>query len=362
MFPRAWLLTLAGWTVPAVLSTSLIVVRAGSTENAASWGETFIQQLPSWWIWALLTPGVFALSRQWPIQGRPWWKSLLVHSMLGVGTVILYMALEAPFAILREGRAVDVGSWAGAVVGGLSFQFVTHYLIYFALVGLSHAFDGARRIREGELEAARLERELGESRLLALRTQLQPHFLFNTLHAIGGMIREGHGEKAIRMLSGLSGLLRHTLDQVQKPRIPLHEEMEALERYIEIEEARFEDRLQVERVIDAECAQALVPALLLQPLVENAVRHGVEARRGVGKVRIAASRTGDRMKIIVEDDGPGFPPGFQPGLQARIGLGTTTRRLEEGFGDRARIAFTNATTGGARVLVDLPWELEQGNE
>lgn len=281
---------------------------------------------------------------------------MAVHGLVGVLVVVLYLTLEAPFAIAREGRIITLATWARAFEGSVSFQFLTNYLIYFALVGVGHALNGAAELREREVQASRLEAQLAEARLRSLRAQLQPHFLFNTLHTIGGLVREGDADRAVRMLTGLSGLLRHTLDRVESPRIPLHEELEALERYLEIEEVRFEDRLQVQRHIDPTVTDALVPALLLQPLVENAVRHGIEDRIGTGRIRIEARREVDGLVLQVSDDGRGLPADFDLERDAGVGLGSTRRRLDEWYGSGASLRAEHRAPHGTRITVSIPWE------
>lgn len=351
---RGALAILIVWTVPAVLSSSLILVRQRGPGDRQEWWPTLIGQLPSWWLWALLTPLVLLLARKIIVAGPSMWKPLLFHATIGVVVVALYVTLEAPFAIHREGRALTPESWIGAIGGGLSFQFITNYLIYFALVGVGHAMSTSRALRARDLQASRLETQLADSRLDALKAQLQPHFLFNTLHTIGGLVREGESDRAVRMISGLSGLLRHTLDQVKSPELPLHAELEALERYVEIEEVRFEDRLQVERAIDPDVADTNVPALLLQPLVENAIRHGVERRADAGLVRIEAVRDGSSLLLRVTDDGIGLPEHFDLEQDEGVGLGSTRRRLAELYGHEGTISVRRIEPYGTEVTVRLP--------
>lgn len=358
---KRFVLVVLAWTVPAVLSTSLIVVRQRDAD-AAGWWPTLAGQLPSWWLWALLTPLVMALCRRVPVTGPRWWRPLAVHAGAGLVVVLVYLAAEAPFAVLREGRDLTATSWASATVGGVAFLFVTNYLIYFALVGVGHAWASARALREKELHASRLETQLADARLESLKAQLQPHFLFNTLHAIGGLVRQGEGQKAVRMIAGLSTLLRHTLDQVTSPEIPLHAELEALERYVEIEEIRFEGRLEFERSIDPVVIDVAVPALLLQPLVENAIRHGLAHRSESGRVTISARGMGDSLLIRVSDDGAGVAHDFDVEARAGVGLRTTRRRLTQLYGDAASLDVKPLEPHGTEVVVRLPQRSEGAPE
>ena len=348
------MLALLAWTFPAVLSASLIIVREGGGEGSPQWWPSLIGQLPSWWVWALLTLPVLALATRFPIRSEGAWRALVLHALLGFGVVIVYMAAEAPFAILREGRTITPTSWVNATLGGLAFRFTTNYLIYFALVGLGHAIRSTRELRDREFQTSRLEAELADRRLASLRAQLQPHFLFNTLHAISSLVREGDRDRAVRMISGLSGLLRHTLDHVRTPEIPLHEELEALERYLEIEEVRFEDRLEIGRDIDPRALDINVPALLLQPLVENAIRHGIEERALARIVEIRARLDGDVLELRVTDDGKGLPADFDLAAKQGVGLSSTRKRLEQLYGGDAHLEVCSREPHGTQVTARVP--------
>lgn len=349
---RTFLWALGTWTVPAILSTSLILVRPGGEDRL--WWTTLLEQLPNWWIWAALTPGVLWLAERLPIDADRLRHGVIVHLVLGTFVVVLYMGAQAPFAILAEGREVTLLSWRDAVMGGLAFQFVTHFVIYFAIVGVGLVLRTTRILREREVLSARLESQLAVARIDALRASLQPHFLFNTLNVISGLVREGQPTRAVDMIARLSGLLRHTLDHVTTPEIPLHQELEALERYVEIEEIRFEDRLEVERSIDPEVHDVLVPALLLQPLVENAVHHGIGRRAGAGWIRIEASEVEGRLRIAVIDDGAGVGHDFDLHQPLGVGLGHTQKRLRELHGDAADVTIQRVTPHGTEVSVLLP--------
>ncbi|MEM7417410.1 MAG: histidine kinase [Gemmatimonadota bacterium] len=349
---KTLLWALGAWTLPAILSTSLILVRPGA--DGRLWWPTLVEQLPNWWIWAALTPAVLSLAERVPIEAERLWFGVLAHLGLGTLVVVVYLTAQAPFAVLAEGRAVTLASWGNAVLGGLAFQFVTHYVIYFAIVGAGLALRATRILGEREVVAARLESQLAVARIESLRASLQPHFLFNTLNAISGLVREGRSNRAVEMIAGLSGLLRHTLDHVTSPEIPLHEELEALERYIEIEEVRFEDRLEIERSIDPALQDALVPALLLQPLVENAVHHGIGRRAGAGWISVEAAEDEGRLRLVVRDDGAGVPQGFDVDRSTGIGLGHTRKRLEELHGRDAQLEVRRVAPYGTEVSVLLP--------
>jgi two-component system, LytTR family, sensor kinase len=212
--------------------------------------------------------------------------------------------------------------------------------------------DYARRNRERELRAARLERELTEARLQALKMQLNPHFLFNTLNMISSHVHDDPS-RAEEMIAHLSDFLRMTLRHSQEQEVPLSTELEFLEAYLAIMKARFEDRLAVELRSADDAREALVPHLVLQPLVENAVSHAMDDRRP-GRLRLQAARVGDRLRLVLEDNGPGLPDG-DAALGRGIGLTNTAERLRQLYGADHSLAFTRSDEGGLRLELELPY-------
>jgi sensor histidine kinase YesM len=238
-----------------------------------------------------------------------------------------------------------MGRWSAALDG----------LAYVALIGLAHAGVFHRRYREREQQAALLASRLNEARLHALQAQLQPHFLFNSLNGIATLLRRDPA-KAEEMLLSLSELLRVALSSSHRQEIPLREEMDFLGRYLEIQRMRFGDRLQVSEEIDASATDCLVPALLLQPLVENAIRHGLEPSGRPGLLRIAALRKGAWLQITVEDNGVGLPPGES--LNAGVGLANVRERLATLHGAAQAFDITQRPAGGVVVSIKLPARTE----
>jgi sensor histidine kinase YesM len=229
----------------------------------------------------------------------------------------------------------------------IGFSVVT----FWAIVGVVAAADYYRLYRDRELRAARLEGALAGAQLQALQAQLQPHFLFNTLNAIASLIPESPAA-AEEMVESLADLLRASLRDGREHEIPLEREMEILDQYLRIQELRFQDRLRVRRALPAELAAALVPPLLLQPLVENAIKHGVAPRPGGGLVSVRAEGSRDQVVIVVEDDGPGFTGAARDG--AGLGLANTRERLERLYGDASALVVGDRPGGGASVTVRLP--------
>jgi two-component system, LytTR family, sensor kinase len=334
---RGWLAVWSGWTALALffaVSNSLTYV---STGRPANWALTIKRSLTEWWLWALVTPVVVSLARRFPIHGPRLWRNLAIHFAAGTALAVAKtMADRALFGLLT-------GFWMYLLASTLALNFV----IYAVLVAAAHGLEYYRRSRERE----HLEAQLSKTRLQLLGMQLQPHFLFNTLNTIAEMVHEDP-DAADTMIAGLSDLLRRTLELGSVQEIPLERELDLVARYLEIQKARFGDRLQVTISVapGAECAA--VPALLLQPLVENAIRHGLAARLDAGRIDIDARVDGRTLTLIVTDDGSGSEETI--GGPERVGLGNTRARLEALYGDRCRLVLTRAEGRGARVTIEIP--------
>jgi LytS/YehU family sensor histidine kinase len=229
-------------------------------------------------------------------------------------------------------------------------------MTYCAIVGLSHGVDYYRESRTREKRAAQLETKLVEAQLKTLQGQLHPHFLFNTLHAISALIHRD-ADDADRMISRLSDLLRLTLEHEGTQEVSLKEELEFLQKYLEIEQIRFQDRLTVKFSVQPEVLDARVPTLILQPVVENAIRHGIGPLTGGGLVEVSARADGPMLWMQVRDTGAGLSEDALTALQKGIGLSNTRARLECLYGSRQRFEFSNAQ-GGLTVRIVIPLRVE----
>jgi two-component system LytT family sensor kinase len=223
---------------------------------------------------------------------------------------------------------------------------------YFATLAAGLAIRFYRLYHDRRLRVSKLETELAVTKLRALEMRLRPHFLYNALHTIGGLVRTEQGPAAVRMIAGLGDLLRHTLREEEAQEVPLSRELELTFRYLDIEQARFGDRLRVEVEIDPETANAHVPSLLLQPLVENAVRHGVESSPGGGQVVVRAYRDGDALCLDVQDSGSGPR---EEAVGNGIGLSTTRARLEQLYGRKHTLQLERGKSGGALASIRIPF-------
>jgi len=325
-------------------------------------------------LWALLLPVVLALFR-WADVRANLKRGVGWVLVIGVPVAVVHVAVErglfAVATLTREGiypnfttsfdfRAVDpygIGGWQLVVF--LFRRFIADYFTYFIVAALCVAYEHFLRSQEQEAQAQALQVQLAQAQLQALRMQVNPHFLFNTLNAITVLVRGGETAKAGRTLRLLSDMLRATFRGADVQMVPLREEIDLLERYLEIEEIRFEDRLRVEIDVDPDVSEVPVPYLLLQPLVENAVRHGVAPHAEAGVVRVSAQPTTHGQKgveLVVADSGPGFPDDTETLLAESegVGLANTKRRLETLYGEAHTFELGTAAEGGARVTLRLP--------
>jgi two-component system LytT family sensor kinase len=335
---RAWLAVWCGWTALALffaVSTSLTYRTSG---RPALWTFTLQRSLSEWWLWALLTPLVVFAARRFPVHGRHLVRHTIVHVVIGMVVAVgKTLADRAIFALVS-------GFWTYILFTTLALQFT----LYAAVVAAAHGVEYYRRSRERE----QLEAQLAETRLHMLNMQLQPHFLFNTLNTIAEMVHE-NPDKADTMIGGLSDLLRRTLDLGAVQEITVAEEVNLVERYLDIQKARFGERLRVHVAVADTARGARVPALLLQPIVENAIRHGLTARMDAGRIDIDVRAEGQMLVLTVTDDGSGDPDEVITGPE-RVGLGNTRARLDALYSGAARLALGRAEGRGARVTIEIP--------
>ena len=308
--------------------------------NHVAWWWAVLASMPWWYGWAALTPVAFSIASRWPPAAARWAGPLLVHVASACVLAVVHLTSTAVFTHwLTRGHMLP--RFREQFPSYLANYFVIDLVIYAAIVGAYFALDYARRWREStlasahlETRAARLELGLADARLQALRMELNPHFLFNTLNAISGLVRKHENEAAVGMLARRGDLLRSTLDRGLPQQITIEDEFALLQQYLDIERARFGARLDVSVELDASVKDALVPTLICQPLAENAVRHGMARQSGVVAVSVRAARNGTMLVLEIRDTGRGL--GFAP-LREGIGLSNTRARLLELYGDSATL-------------------------
>jgi sensor histidine kinase YesM len=233
--------------------------------------------------------------------------------------------------------------------------FLFDVLVYWAVFGVGYAFDYRERYRERESQASELKAQLAQAQLESLKMQLHPHFLFNTLHTIAGLVRSNEKASAVNMISGLSDLLRHALESAGEQQVTLKDELKFIELYLDIQKVRFSDRLTVQLEIDPATLNALVPNLVLQPLVENAIRHGISLKNSPGLLLIKSSYENGDVHITVSDDGPGLPSNWRIEKSEGIGLANTSERLKHLYGSTYRFELNNGTNGGTTASITIPF-------
>jgi two-component sensor histidine kinase len=359
--------------------------------SRASWREAVSFGASFWALWLLFLPTVAWLSFRFPIEQRRLLRNVGLHllaCLLMVGTTrATFRAVaqifpfpqssEAPgrspdsktdrpetqrqrrrLPALPPRRSLDLVGPPYALGVFLGLRAALDVLVYWSVVGVCQAITNFRGSQERERRAAELEARLTSAKLQALRMQLNPHFLFNTLNSIAALVYV-NPRAADEMLGDLSELLRRSLDSMEEQEIPLAQELEFIAAYISIEQKRFGERLRVEQSIPAELMKALVPALILQPLVENAIRHGIEPQRGPGLISIEAKQKDKHLHLIVRDNGRGLP-GRELNSSARrgIGLANTQARLHGLYGRDQSFSFAKAEPQGCRVDIHLPFHLQ----
>ena len=346
-----WILGFAIWTglgLLSVVQTSLFFMRSG---RPVPWAPVFVDRMADWYTCAIFTPFFFWLVRAVPWDRERWWRAVGVQTLVVLATVplkyLIYVAIVQN--VIPDYRPMVFGR---VLVG----SFISEVMAFGAMMAAIHAVEFHRRSVEHTAQAARLEARLAKARLDALTAQLQPHFLFNTLHAVSTLMHRDV-ERADTMLARLGDLLRRTLDDRDRSELPLSEELLLLDAYLDIARVRFEDRLAVDIQVPPDARGALVPRFVLQPLVENALQHGIGAREGPGRVVIRARRAGDRLELAVEDNGSaaslsdsGFP-------REGVGLTNTRERLRECYGSDQALRLARADGGGLVVSLDIPFRV-----
>ena len=340
--------------VLASLQGNYLAARAG--QEVRFW-ESLKVWLPDYYLWAAFSPLIVALGRRWPLIRERWIPNLARHLFIGVVFALLELLLSCWIVamLVADLPPAELGSfwdWYLRVIGVYS---IWGLLIYLMILAAGQAYDLYQRLQAQELTSAELETRLAQAQLRALKMQLHPHFLFNTLHSVGVLVRKGAKERALEMLSRLADLLRQSLDNEDRQEVSLREELEFLARYLEIEQVRFGDRLTVDFDVDPETYPATVPNLLLQPLVENAVRHGVSPSASARTVGVRACRDDGSLVVRVIDDGPGLPPGWSLEADEGLGLRNVRKRISRLYGEEGELSVGPGPDGGVEARVRLPY-------
>lgn len=369
VFSRHWqtiVLGFLGWTLFGVFFALQSYVNAVYFGQKISFGKTLAVWVICGYAWMLLTPLVIYLSEKFFIKSRQIWQNLAIHFLLGSLLSLVQLSVfifgrqwllgspQKPFSFSTDFQRLFIG------------EFHINLLIYWIVTGIWHLRIIYQQYLERERESARfalersqLETQLANAQLEALKMQLHPHFLFNTLNSISVLMREGDAKAANRMLVRLSELLRVALKSGSAQEVSLKEELEFLRGYLEIEQIRFQDRLQVDFEVEKETLEARVPNLILQPLVENAIKHGIASLETNGKIRIETRRQNGFIELAVSDNGAGFNESANDG---GIGLKNIQERLERLYGENQRFEISPKPEGGLQVKIKIPFHTDNGGD
>jgi len=313
--------------------------------------------MPFWVVWAMYAPLVVWLSTRLPVERGRVVSRCVTHVSIAVVLSLLHTGARIALQPgLRELIMVDragMASW-DPVFTLMVMELPVHVFIYGAILVGAYMVQYYRRLRERELAATRLSAQLADARMQALRMQLNPHFLFNAMNSIAMLVRDARREAAVDTLEGLSDLLRYVLDDSASQEVRLKRELEFIERYLRIEQVRFQDRLHVHVDVDGETLEAMVPNLVLQPIVENAIRHGIANRVAATTVTVTARKERGTLRLQVSDDGPGFRGTAGARGSTGVGIDNTRKRLAQLYGDRASLDVKDASPSGAIVTITLP--------
>lgn len=360
--PTGWVLLAA--TTVALLAAILVSsqIQLSMIDHGHDWWRLFAWQLTGWGFWIFFATWLLRSGDRLMDRRTRRSFAFLREAGAALGLTLLHLPIvAAAFTLLQPYLPVDRYTFDESMVRAFRSWFHIDLLIYCLGVAVGYGWAGYRQARRAELRQSRLETELARAQLETLRLQIQPHFLFNTLSSIAALIRRRSNDRAFEMVIGLSDFLRATLESSEQAQVPLSEDLDFVKRYVELQRARFADRLSVDYDVADDCLDQPVPTLLLQPLVENAIRHGIARRAAPGKLEISARRDGDRLRVTVSDDGVGLPEGFELEQNAGIGLGNTRSRLWQLYGEDAAVEVRDRRDGGVIATVWLPAEPEPSN-
>jgi signal transduction histidine kinase len=323
-----------------------------------SFARLFSAELARWLYWPFAAPFVLRLGARLIGPRGLERRQLARAAALGVALIGLHVFFSVPFVLyLRPLWPMEPdGDWFVVAQSQLPTWIPTDLLLFVLLLVGGNAYTVFQRARRVELRESRLETELARAQLDALRLEIQPHFLFNTLNSIAALIRLRDNHAALKMLLGLSDLMRITVDRPKDHLVPLASEVDFLQRYVGLQQTRFADRLQVEYCIGEECRAIPVPTFLLQPLVENAIRHGVAPQAGSCRIEIGARCDGGVLRLWVKDEGVGLAPGFDLTRDAGTGLTNTQSRLRQIYGADATFSVKPGASSGTTIEIALPCE------
>lgn len=345
---QRWILFAGFWTLTALSFAANL-----HWSREVSWAQALASSLADWYLFAALSVPMLRLARRFQFSRTNWGSTALLHVFASLFFSGLWITLRAIVGQVERNLLGAPFPFAQDFVNLFIKSFHLNMWIYWVIVAVAHAFEYYRALHERELQTAELAKSLSQAKLRALQMQLNPHFLFNTLHTISALMHVDV-EKADRTLAKLSDLLRYGLDSTDDQEVSLRDEISFLKRYLEIEQTRFGERLTVTMDIPEDTLKAQVPNLILQPIVENAIRHGIEPRARPGKIELRARRENGELILRVRDNGDGLKDTKRQG----IGTSNTRLRLQQLYGGDHRLRLENATDGGVLATLTIPYHEE----
>jgi two-component system LytT family sensor kinase len=354
-----WRWITAIWLAGGLFDASQALLIMHAEGRHPPWLLLFGFELVSWLPWVLATPIVIFLAQRYPIVRGISVRAVAIH-------IAAFAAVSAATETWSATLQVLLNPWgnkqwptfAHTWTTTLIFQVVTFLIAYALILTVTYVIDARESMARQVTETARLNEELSKAQLAALRRQMEPHFMYNTLNSIAGLVRDDRNDAAVSMIVGLSEFLRRASEDSHRSQVTLLEEVEYLQRYLEIQKVRFGERLQVSVDIPAELLRAQVPNLLLQPLVENAIKHGIAKRVAGGTVRVAGACQNGNLCLSVYNDGPSLPINWEA-AQTGVGIGNLRTRLQILHGKESELQLRSADPGGVEVVVRLPFREAQ---
>lgn len=350
------------WTFIGLVFTSQLYFGALRSEQPMPWSRAAFTQFTFSYLWALATPLVLWLSSRFQIERQHWQRNLLIHFFFSLILVFVISSAHQIIVYLNYGYPQGRPYRFANTLGSVSYNASENFAIYGLIILLFHSFGYYSRYRKGELKSAQLESMLAQAELQSLKMQLHPHFLFNTLHSISALLHSDV-EAARRMLVRLGDFLRFTLENAGTQEVSVQQEMEFLKGYLEIERIRFQDRLTISIDVEPQALDIKVPNLILQPIVENAIRHGIAPRSTPGLIEICVKREKSMLRIEVRDNGPGLPVNHSciKLFKGGVGLANTRARLQQLYGAAHRFELENNPAGGLTVTLEVPSNSTNGH-
>src|ERR1700722_478924 len=353
---RRWIWIVSVWFGLGLFDATQTIFTMHAEGMHHAWLNLFLTLLITWLPWALASPIIMPLGRKYPpIRLRPisnWMRHLAACLAIGMASAAWTSWLE-----------IRLNPWANPEAPGpflllWRYRFynnvVQYVVLYASTLAIIYMLESKQRLAHQQTETARLNEQLSRAQLDAVRRQIEPHFLFNTLNAIAGLVREERNDAAVNMIVGLSDFLRRVVEDSNRQQVPLGEELEFTRKYLEIQKMRFAERLRLRVDVPAELFPAQVPSLILQPMVENAVKHGIAKRVQGGEIRIAASRSNGTLKLSVYTDGPSLPLGWRT-TASGIGISNVRSRLQGLYGNAFQFTLKNQDSGGVEASFSVPF-------